>query len=233
MKLKILLFGPLTSKFGQSDIDVHVDGATCEVREIKRIALNMLPEIQGLSFKVVVNQEICKDDHMVKEGDEVAFLPPISGGAYSYLTKRKITQSLVKQILNYDDPDCGSTLVFMGRVRKDGAPQKENAYIQQLEYSAYVEMAEKEIDNIVQYAKKRFGVRRIVMQHRIGIVKLGEIAFLVVVFSPHRKEGIQAIEYIINQVKNKVPIWKKEIYSDGSAKWQEGVMIELSDGEKA
>ena len=226
MKLKILLFGPLVSKFGRGHISVYIDGTTCEVREIKKIVLDKFPNIRGLNFKVVVNQEICDDNHTVKEGDEVAFLPPISGGAYSYLTKGKITQSLVKQVSNYEDSNCGSTLIFIGRVRKDRASKNGNAYIQKLEYSAYVEMAEKEIDNIIQYTKKRFDIIRIVVKHRIGKVKLGEIAFLVIVFSPHRKEGIQAIEYIIDQVKSKVPIWKKEIYSDGTAKWQEGVMIE-------
>lgn len=225
MKLKISLFGPFISKFGRGHISVYIDGTTCEVREIKKIVLDMFPNIRGLNFKVVVNQEICDDDHTVNEGDEVAFLPPISGGAYSYLTKRKITESFMKQASNYQDSYCGSTLVFVGRVRKDRTFKKENVYIQQLEYSAYLEMAEKEIDKIIQYTKKTFGVKHIVVKHRIGKVKLGEIAFLVVVFSPHRKEGNQAIDYIIDQVKSKVPIWKKEIYSDGTAKWQEGVMI--------
>jgi molybdopterin synthase catalytic subunit len=109
MKLKILLFGPLISKFGRSDIKVYIDGTTCEVRELKRIFLNRFPTIRGLNFKVVVNHEICNDDHTVKEGDEVAFLPPISGGAYSYLTNRKITESLVKQLAKYEDLSCGST----------------------------------------------------------------------------------------------------------------------------
>ncbi len=225
MKLKILLFGPLISKLGGSHINIDIDGKRCEVREIKRIAINKFPEIQGLSFKVVVNQEVCNDDDAVKIGDEVAFLPPISGGAYSYLTKRKITQSLVKQISSYDDPNCGSTLIFIGRVRKDKASKKETAYINQLEYSSYLEMAEKEIDIIIQYVKKRFDIRHIVVKHRIGKVKLSEIAFLVVVVSRHREEGTQAIEYIIDQVKRKVPIWKREFYSDGTVKWQEGVTI--------
>lgn len=225
MKLKVLLFGPLISKCGRSDIKVHVDRATCDVRELKKLVINMFPKIRGSTFRVVVNQEICNDDHTVKEGDDVAFLPPISGGAYSYLTKRRITQSFVKHMSNYEDSNCGSTQIFIGKVRKDRASKKENAYVQRLEYSAYVEMAEKEIDKIIQYTKKRFDVRHIVVKHRIGNVKLAEIAFLVIVFSPHGKEGIQAIEYIIDQVKSKVPIWKKEIYSDGTAKWQEGVMI--------
>lgn len=225
MKLEILLFGPLISKFGRRHIKLYIDGTTCEVREIKRIVLNMSPNIRGLNFKVVVNQEICDDDHTVKEGDEVAFLPPISGGAYSYLTKGKITQSFVKQMSNYQDSNCGSTLTFLGKVRKDRATNKENAYIEQIEYSAYIVMAEKEIDKIIEYTKERFDVRHIVVKHRIGKVKLGEIAFLVVVFSPHRKEGIQAIEYIVDEIKTKVPIWKKEIYSDGTEKWRDGVMI--------
>ncbi len=86
-------------------------------------------------------------------------------------------------------------------------------------------MAENEIDKIVNFAKEKYKVNQILIKHRIGNVSVGEIAFIVVVFSAHRKEGLQAIDFIIEEVKSKVPIWKKEVYTDGSENWQDGVMI--------
>jgi len=225
MKIKILLFGRLISVVGKKSIQLYTIGTECEVRDIKKIVFQMFPQIQKETFRIVVNQQICNDDHTVNEGDEIAFLPPISGGALCYLTKRKITQGLVKKITNFKDPTCGATLTFLGKIRKDKDSRYGKRFIEKIVYSAYEEMAEKQIDKIVNIAKEKFNVMHVFVKHRIGTVHVGEIAFLVVVFSSHRKEGINAIDYIIDEVKSKVPIWKKEILSDGIENWQDGEMI--------
>ncbi len=81
-------------------------------------------------------------------------------------------------------------------------------------------MAEKEIDKIIKKAKRKFKVREIIVKHRTGRVKLGEIAFFVAVLSAHRKEGFSAIQFIIDEIKKKVPIWKKEILSNEKYRWK-------------
>ena len=86
-------------------------------------------------------------------------------------------------------------------------------------------MAEREIDKILKLAKKNFNLGQLFLRHRIGDVYVGETAFVVVVCSAHRKEGLLAINHIIDEVKNKVPIWKKEVYEDGSINWQDGKLI--------
>jgi len=225
MRVKILLYGRIRSTVGKNTIHVIAKGSECDVQDIKKIVFQKFPEIMKETFAFVVNQEICNNNSKVKEGDEIAFLPPISGGSFSYLTKRKISNNFIKEVSSLKYRNCGSTLTFMGRIRKDVSSNVPKRFIKEIEYTAYENMAENEIDKIVNFAKEKYKVNHIFIKHRIGNVSVGEIAFFVVVCSPHRKEGIQAISHIIEEVKSKVPIWKKEIYEDGSVNWQDGVMI--------
>ncbi|MGH7884729.1 MAG: molybdenum cofactor biosynthesis protein MoaE, partial [Thermodesulfobacteriota bacterium] len=98
-------------------------------------------------------------------------------------------------------------------------------YVTTINYTAYETMAENEINKIVDNAIKRFGLIYVVVKHRLGKVKLNETAFFVAVFSQHRKEGIKSMDFIIDEVKNKVPIWKEEFYSDGSKSFKSGLLI--------
>ena len=225
MKKKILLFGPLRSTLGKNTIMLVLSGKKHNVQEIKKLVLRDFPELKKEIFRVVVNQEICDDSYIIKEGDEIAFLPPISGGADSYFTRRKISPEYIKRVSNTNDSDCGSVLTFIGMIRKDINPKDGETHIEKIEYSVYEEMADKEIHRIIESATKKFKVVDVIVKHRIGIVKIGEVAFFVAVFSPHRKEGIHAIDFIIDEVKTKVPIWKKETYSDGKEYWQDGFII--------
>ena len=225
MKIIILLFGPLRSIIGKNNIVLRFSGSESNVEEIIKIVCQDYPEIKKEFIRVAVNQAICDDDKVIKEGDEIAFIPPISGGADTYLTRREITPEYIKLVSNSNDPACGSVLTFIGRIRKDKSPADAKNHIEKIEYSAYEKMAEKEINKIVELAKKLYNVTDIIVKHRIGTVKVGEAAFIVAVFSPHRKEGIGAIDFVIDQVKAKVPIWKMEIYSDGEEIWQSGAKI--------
>ncbi len=142
-----------------------------------------------------------------------------------YLTNRKITKKFIEKILNKKDEKAGSFIIFTGKVRKDAVVNpgtRGKTYVREIIYEAYNKMAEKEIESIVKFAENKFKVREIIVKHRIGRVKVGEIAFLVAVFSEHRKEGFSAIQFIINKIKKKVPIWKKEILSNGKARWKKG-----------
>lgn len=225
MKVKILLYGRIRSTVGNNTIQVNIKGIECNVQDLKDIVFQKFPEITNETFAIVVNQEICNNKSKVKEDDEIAFLPPISGGSFSYLTKRRISNNFIKEISSLECKNCGSILTFIGKIRKDESSITPQRFIKKIEYTAYEYMAENEIDKIVNFAKEKYKVNQILIKHRIGNVSVGEIAFIVVVFSAHRKEGLQAIDFIIEEVKSKVPIWKKEVYTDGSENWQDGVMI--------
>ncbi|MEM2707965.1 MAG: molybdenum cofactor biosynthesis protein MoaE [candidate division WOR-3 bacterium] len=137
-----------------------------------------------------------------------------------YLTRKKITVKLINEIVKKNsDKSIGSLIIFTGKVRKDSVDGKN--FVKEIYYESYKKMSEKEIDEIIKSAKEKFKVKKIIVKHRLGRVKLGEIAFLVIVFSSHRKEGFSAIQFVIDEIKNKVPIWKKEILSNNKERWKE------------
>ncbi|GBD03246.1 Molybdopterin synthase catalytic subunit [bacterium HR19] len=129
------------------------------------------------------------------------------------MRKRKyIVKGKISFRFSRGDEKCGSFVVFLGVVRADKTPVGKVKYI---EYSAYEEMAEKEIEKIIKEAKEKFRVEEIDVKHRVGKVRVGEPSFLVVVSSEHRKEGFAAAKYITDEVKKRVPIWKKEVTDKG------------------
>lgn len=118
-------------------------------------------------------------------------------------------------IAEVSDDSCGAVTVFLGCVRNvnDGRP------VTGIEYSAYRSMAEREMGTIVREAGERFGVSRLVLEHRLGTLGLGDASVAVVAAHPHRSPALDAMRYVIEQLKRRVPIWKLEHYVDGSREW--------------
>lgn len=119
---------------------------------------------------------------------------------------------------NQSNHGSGAQSMFLGKVRAD---EKDKSRVQSIHYSAYIEMAEKEIDKIKVNVTKKFGISNIEIFHSIGKVRCGEISVLVLVSSAHRGECFESLKFIVNEIKTKVPIWKKEIHDDGSSSWVE------------
>ncbi|MBV9258183.1 MAG: molybdenum cofactor biosynthesis protein MoaE [Ktedonobacteraceae bacterium] len=115
------------------------------------------------------------------------------------------------------DPSVGGIVVFEGVVR-DTARGKQVRY---LEYDMYEEMAEQQISRILEEAQRRWGVERVAVAHRFGRLEIGEASVIIVVATPHRAEAFEACRYIIDTLKSTVPIWKKEVATDGE-EWVEG-----------
>lgn len=130
-----------------------------------------------------------------------------------YLVYGKIKNSVRKHCLN-----CGAIITFEGVVRGD---KVGNSHVKKIIYESYEQMAEKEIDKIRSEAIEKFKLHDAVIKHRIGEVKVGETALFVAVLLEHRKEGFKAIDYIVDEVKKKVPIWKKEILENKQSRWKE------------
>jgi len=136
-----------------------------------------------------------------------------------YITKKKIGSSIINEVLSKADEKQGACIVFFGIVRADEINGKK---VKEIFYDCYVEMAEKEIRKIEDEAKEKFGIKEAVIKHRIGKVKVNDVSLFVGVVSPHRKEGFSAIQYIIDEIKERVPIWKKEILEGGKEwRWKE------------
>lgn len=112
-------------------------------------------------------------------------------------------------------PECGARIWFEGVVRNEA----EGRIVQGIFYEAYEEMAKRELEKIEAEVKQKWPVRQMGIVHRLGDLRVGEISLIVVVETPHRKEGFEAMQYIIDQLKKRVPIWKKEFYETGKTKW--------------
>lgn len=225
-KVKVLLFGPLIIDRRRS-IEFSFEKKQISLSEFKKSFFESYPEFQNHQATIAINQTVSRSDSKIKDGDEIALLPPISGGNISYLTTEKITREYRSELLRTTKASCGSILKFEGIVRADEHTEKskKNIYVEHIIYSAYEAMAEKEIAKIVDRSIKEFDLINVAIKHRLGKVKLNETAFFVAVFSSHRKEGIKAIDFIIDEVKRNVPIWKEEYFSDGSSVFKPGQPI--------
>src|SRR4030095_6841665 len=118
-------------------------------------------------------------------------------------------------IAEVGDDSCGATSVFLGCVRN----VNDGHSVTGIQYSAYRSMAEREMTAIAREADERFGVSRLVIEHRLGNLALGDVSVAIVAAHPHRAPALDATRFVIEQLKRRVPIWKLEHYEDGSREW--------------
>ena len=148
-------------------------------------------------------------DEPIADGDVVAFLPPVSGGS-STLTEAPIDVAALERAVA--GPGMGAIVTFVGRAR-DAAD--DGRTVIELEYEAYPEMAASVLEEVRAEAERRFGVACAVL-HRFGVVPIGEAAVAIVTAAPHRAEAYEANRFAIEAIKERLPIWKRERFADGS-----------------
>ena len=226
MHVRVLFFGRLKDIVGRSEESAELsDGA--RVEDLFARYGNSFPELARFRASVVasVNQEFAEWRAPLSSGDEVAFLPPVSGGAVSAgatieenlcaLVRKSIeTPEIVAQL---KAPRDGAVVVFEGIVRNHSG-SRATLY---LEYEAYEAMAIAKMRQIGEQMREKFQIRRFAMVHRLGRLEIGETSVLVAVCSAHRAAAFDACRFGIDTLKSAVPIWKKEFFRDGAA-WAEG-----------
>jgi molybdopterin synthase catalytic subunit len=219
MKVKILFFGPIHDLTGSEEQQLEIpEGENLEglwSRCAKRF-----PQLQEAanSLLFAVNRELADTSRLLRDGDEVAFLPPVSGGTsddFFVLTRQPILTAELTPALKA--PRDGSVVVFEGIVR-DHSQGRRTLY---LEYEAYEPMAVQKMQEIGREAKRQFDIDHIGMIHRLGRLEIGETSVAILVTSAHRRAAFAACQYAIDRLKQVVPIWKKEYFEDGAA-WAEG-----------
>jgi molybdopterin synthase catalytic subunit len=169
------------------------------------------------SIAVAVNQEYAGAETVLRSDDEVALLPPVSGGsgkAASIVRDAIDTQGVLARIKRGED---GAAVVFEGVVRN----QTRGRRTLYLEYEAYEEMALDQMEGLAEQALKQFQVREVRLVHRLGRLEIGETSVLIVVGSAHRAAAFDACRWLIDTLKRTVPIWKKEFFEDGAV-WADG-----------
>ena len=173
------------------------------------------PALEGFrnSLMFMVNQEYAGPDVLLNDGDEVAFIPPVSGGAPARLfrvTADPLDARETERVVR--DPGCGAVITFTGEVRDTARGQDVTA----LGYEAYNEAAQRMMATIADEIEREFGVDRIAIVHRTGLLNPGDASVVISVASPHRDEAFKAARHAIERLKQIVPIWKKEHYGDGA-----------------
>jgi molybdopterin synthase catalytic subunit len=219
MKINVLFFGvthDLTG-FAQEQVELpegeNLDG-------LRRCYESRFPRLLsvGGSLLLAVNQEIAKGSTPLRDGDEVAFMPPVSGGAggdFFRITRSPISASdLAEQLRASED---GAVVIFEGIVRNH-LHGRATLY---LEYEAYEPMAVHKMEELGCEAKRKFPIDGMGMIHRLGRLEIGETSVAIIVTAEHRRAAFEACQYAIDRLKQIVPIWKKEYFADGAV-WSEG-----------
>jgi len=168
---------------------------------------------------MAVNQQYASADTSLHSGDEVALLPPVSGGANDQPLVRLARERIVPHdiIPAMERPEDGAIVIFDGIVRNHSRNRK-TLY---LEYDAYEPMALLKLQELASSATARFAIRNVVLVHRLGRLEIGESSVLIAVFSAHRAAAFDACRWLIDTLKKTVPIWKKEHFEDGAV-WADG-----------
>ncbi len=237
MQVRVLLFGALKDLLARESETIELpDRATVE--ELLHRYVRNAPQIQKFadSLAIAVNREYASSAQILHEGDEVALLPPVSGGAPDDTTANALVRiqrdpidgvALTARVKQGED---GAVVIFDGIVRNNTRGRRA-LY---LDYEAYEAMALDQMRELAREAGQRFDVHRIALVHRLGRLQIGETSVWIAVASAHRAQAFDACRWIIDTLKKTVPIWKKEYFEDGAV-WADGEPFpaEISPGGTA
>ena len=228
MQVDLLFFGVLKDVFGaeRDSLEIAPGATVADLLDRLRQRVASSPAVLR-SLAVAVNREYAQPGTLLADGDEVALLPPVSGGSHA-ADDAESKPTLRIEILDHELPIAeiiaqiksgpdGAICTFDGIVR-DNTRGRKTLY---LDYEAYREMALAQMQTLAAEALKKFPVRDISMLHRLGRIEVGETSVLIVVASAHRGAAFDACRWLIDTLKKQVPIWKKETFADGAV-WADG-----------
>jgi molybdopterin converting factor subunit 1 len=216
MRVRVLFFGRLKDIVGRAEEEAELsEGA--RVEDLFARYGNRFPELAKFRASVVpsVNQEFAEWRAALSGGDEVAFLPPVSGGEAA-----AEAEDLVELVRAAIRPAEGAVVVFDGIVRNHSGG-RPTLY---LEYEAYESMALAKLRALAVEIHLKFPVHRVAIVHRLGRLEIGETSVFIAVSSPHRRAAFDACRFAIDTLKRTVPIWKKEYFRDGAV-WADGELL--------
>jgi len=210
MVVKVRLFAGLREAGGTDSMEVILrdDHTAAGLLEAMREKPGVGELLQRLPVRVAVNSAYVSGDALIKEDDEVALVPPISGGSQIRAAVKSERLDIAAISAEAGDPAAGAVVVFQGVTRE----------VAHLDYEAYGEMAEQRIGEILFDAVERFGLTGAVAEHRTGKVPLGEPSVIVAVSAPHRPEAFEGAREVIDRIKAEAPVWKIEVEEDGTSR---------------
>jgi molybdopterin synthase catalytic subunit/molybdopterin converting factor small subunit len=205
VSIKVRLFAGLRERAGWSERELDGVSRLAEVWP----ALALGPEPEGLLY--AVNREYAAPERQLEDGDEVAVIPPVSGGAFRLSDQPLSLDGAVDEVRT---DQAGAIATFVGTTRV----QSRGRTVVHLDYEAYEEMAEQVMAQIAAELTGRYELCGIAIHHRTGRVEIGEPSVVIAVSAPHRQDALAACKDAIDTLKERVPLWKKEVY-EGGEEW--------------
>jgi len=204
MRVRVRLFAGLRERAGWSQQEI--DAAT--VADVWA-ALDLGDEPEGLLY--AVNKEYAPRERTLADGDEVALIPPVSGGAFLLSDEPLALDRVVDEVR---DEQAGAIATFTGTTRVTSRGRT----VTHLDYEAYEGMAEAMMAKLAGDLKERYDIHDVAIHHRVGRVGIGETSVVIAVSAPHRRDALAACTDAIDTLKERVPLWKKEVY-EGGEEW--------------
>jgi molybdopterin synthase catalytic subunit len=206
VKVKVRLFAGLRERAGYAERELNGVERVADVWP----ALGLGDEPDGLLY--AVNRTYADGESKLADGDEVALIPPVSGGAFRVTEEPLSLDAVVEEV---SDESAGAVASFLGTVRRESRGRT----VLHLEYEAYAEMAEDVMAQIAADLEQRYDLRAVAMHHRVGRVEIGEASVAIAVSAAHRQDALAACKDAIDTLKQTVPLWKKEVY-EGGEEWR-------------
>jgi molybdopterin synthase catalytic subunit len=217
VKVRVVLFAKPRELVGQPQVELALPAGATPADAWSQLSnsydLGPLPR----SFRCAVNSEYAGWDAPLKEGDELAVIPPVSGGAVGErrgliaIREDSLDASAISERIRGDAD--GALVVFEGIVRE----QSRGKQVRSLVYEAYGSMAQRQMELLADQARESWPISDLAIVHRVGTLRVGEVSVVIAVSAAHRDEAFAACKWLIDQLKHSVPIWKKEIYTEGEA----------------
>ena len=226
MNVTISLFAGLHSLVGKRNLTLELaDGATIDHLRTKLGELYPVVVPYLATLVCAVDDDYVPVDHTLCDGDDVALIPPVSGGSGTLflITAEPLDAQQLVDAVRLDE--SGAVTLFHGVARN----HSDGRAVRALEYEAHESLAEKKLREVADDVRRRFDITGIGVHHRTGRVEIGETSLLVAVSAAHRREAFEACHYAVDRIKEVVPIWKKESWEDGSGEWVEGHAVDVPE----
>ncbi len=216
MRVNVRYFAVVRERLGRETEEVELP-APADVRAVLDLLVERRPELGALRkyLQIAVNQEMVSPAQPLADGDELALIPPVAGGGDGARLARVVADrapSVDAVMEAVRGRGTGGVALFVGLVRE----RSQGRDVTRLEYEAYVEMAEKVFRELCAEIEARHEGVRVAVEHRIGVLEVGDVAVAIAAAAPHRGEAFQACQAMIDLLKERAPIWKKETGPDGT-----------------
>jgi molybdopterin synthase catalytic subunit len=216
MRITVLYFAVFKERLGRGEETLEVPSGN-RVKDAVDLLCSRYWDIDSMrgKFRIALNQEFVDDDQIfLKDGDELALVPPVAGGSDRHVRLLDEPLSLDRVVAAVSGPGMGGIVTFTGAVRR----HSRGTTVERLEYSAYDAMAVRELARLCDEIEQEMPGTKLAVEHRVGKLEIGDVAVVIAAAAPHRAEAFAACRAMIDRLKDRVPIWKKEFGEDG-AEW--------------